>query len=285
VELLKFRLITAEIMLASASLILAAGPSLQPMKLLYLIIFGYMGLGGSATINSYLDRDIDAIMPRTADRPIPSGRIRPGSALAFGSSLIVIAIVLTALLLNPLTAAIIGVGSFLYIVFYSIYLKRRTSMAVVWGGLAGAIPALGGWSVYTEGHWIVPVLIFLVVFFWQPSHFWNLSIYYRDDYIAAKVPVGPAVKRQSVITFQSLSFNIATVSATYLLYFVSHLSIEFFAVITVMNAFLLYFSVSGMGERRKEFYRISFLFSVAYIFIFIIALAISGIIVPHSYLA
>ena len=283
-DLLKFRLITAEIMLASASLILAAGPSLQLTKLLYLIVFGYMGLGGSAAINSYLDRDIDAIMPRTADRPIPSGRIRPRNALTFGISLITLAIVLTSLLLNPFTAAIIGIGSFLYIVFYSIYLKRRTSMAVVWGGLAGAIPALGGWSVYTESYWIIPILIFLVVFFWQPSHFWNLSIYYRDDYMAAKIPVGPAVKEQSVITAQSLAFNIATVSFTYLLYFVSHLSVEFFATITVMNAFLLYFSVKGIGNNRKEFYRISFFFSVTYIFIFIIALAISGIILPHSYI-
>ncbi|MBX8631171.1 MAG: heme o synthase [Thermoplasmata archaeon] len=278
-------MITAELLLGVASLLVASGPSIRFTSLAYLVMAGYMGLGGSAAINSYLDRDIDALMPRTASRPIPSGRLKARNVLLFGCILIVASVLMSYLLINPVTAAIIGLGSFLYLVFYSILLKRRTPNAVIWGGLAGAIPAFGGWSVYTEGHLQVPLLIFMVVFFWQPSHFWNLSIYYREDYVTAGVPVGPAVKDLRYITEMSFIFNLATAATTYALYFITHLALEFLVAITVMNIALLVISAGGMSMKGREYYRRAFLFSVLYMFVFIICLAVSGLISPHSYLS
>ena len=135
-----------------------------------------MGLGGSAAINSYFDRDIDVKMSRTAGRAVPSGRLSPVNALQFGLFMLILSVALSFVLINPLTALIIGLGSLLYIVLYTLYLKRRTPSAVLWGGLSGAIPALGGWSVYSQTDWLIPFLIFMVVFLWQPGHFWPLDM-------------------------------------------------------------------------------------------------------------
>ena len=277
---MKIRLISAELLLAIASLILAGGLTVKWIELLELIVLGYMGLGGSAAINSYLDRDVDAIMSRTIDRPIPAGRISPGVALVFGLSLLALSVVLSAFLLNILTALIIGVGSALYILFYTVYLKRRTPNAVLWGGLSGAIPALGGWSVYAQTDWAVPLLIFLVVFLWQPSHFWSLSIYYRDDFRNAHIPALSTISENRTIARRSLIFNISVIAAVYLLYLVGHLSVAFLAIMTVMNVLLLAASVAATQNRPKEFYWRNFRFSLAYMIVFLLSMIVSGVLSP-----
>lgn len=280
---MKVRLISAELLLAVASLIVAGGVSVKWMTVVELIVLGFMGLAGSATINSYLDRDVDALMSRTVDRPIPAGRISPKAAVALGISLLVISVTFSSLLINVLTAAIIGVGSVLYSVFYTLYLKRRTPQAVLWGGISGAIPALGGWSAYSQTGWAIPMLIFLVVFLWQPSHFWSLSIYYREDYKAAGIPVLPTLKGNGSIAKRALAFNFSVIAVVYALYIVGHLSIYFLLIMTVMNVALIAVSVAAIQCRPREFYWRNFRFSLLYMIVFLFSLIISGMISPAAH--
>ncbi len=277
---MKIKLISAELLLAIASLVVAGGSSVKVLTLAELAVLGFMGLGGSAAINSYLDRDVDAIMSRTVNRPIPAGRITPSGAFLFGLSLLAVSVVLTSLLLNILTAVIIGIGSALYILFYTVYLKRRTPNAVIWGGISGAIPALGGWSVYTQTDWLVPVLIFMVVFLWQPGHFWSLSIYYRDDFRSAGIPALSTRKENRTITIRAMLFNISMIAAVYLLYIIGHFSVVFLIIMTGMNIFLLIASTAATQQRGRDFYWMNFRFSLVYMFVFLSALIISGVLSP-----
>ncbi len=281
---MKLRLISAELFLAVASFIVAGGAAISLTTLAELMVFGFCGLAGSATINSYLDRDVDALMSRTVRRPIPSGRIEPAAAGALGISLLAISVIFTAVLINWVTSAIIGIGSALYIFFYTIYLKRRTPNAVLWGGISGAIPALGGWSAYTQSDWLIPIMIFLVVFLWQPSHFWSLSIYYRDDYRTAGIPALSTRKENSVIAFRGALFNIAAIGVVYALYFIGHLSVVFLVIMTGMNIFLLTASVLATQDRPREFYRRNFRFSLLYMIMFLFALVVSGLLSPAVHL-
>lgn len=236
-----------------------------------------MGLGGSAAINSYFDRDIDVKMSRTAGRAVPSGRLSPVNALQFGLFMLILSVALSFVLINPLTALIIGLGSLLYIVLYTLYLKRRTPSAVLWGGLSGAIPALGGWSVYSQTDWLIPFLIFMVVFLWQPGHFWPLSIYYSEDYKAAGIPVISSLRDAGSIAKSTLIYNVSTVAVTYIIYFVSRLSIIYLVVISLMNFLLLARSVAALKSHERRYFLGSFRLSIAYMFVFLISLIMSSL--------
>lgn len=258
--------------MAVASLIVAGRTSVPVLSIAKLVLLGYMGLGGSAAINSYFDRDIDVVMSRTAGRAVPSGRLSPSSALIFGFSILVISVSVSFVLINALTALIIGAGSLLYVGLYTVILKRRTPSSVLWGGLSGAIPALGGWAVYSHTDWLIPSLIFMVVFLWQPGHFWPLSIYYGDDYRAAGIPVISSLKDAVSISRSSLVYNALTIAVTYILFFVTRLSIIYLIVMSMANAYLLFRSMKALKSDDKRFFLGSFRFSIAYMFVFLLSL-------------
>jgi protoheme IX farnesyltransferase len=141
----------------------------------------------------WYDADIDALMTRTARRPIPAGRIQPGEALAFGVTLATGAVVVLGLLVNWVAAALLAFTIFFYVVVYTIWLKRTTPQNIVIGGAAGAFPPMIGWAATTGGVSIEAILLFLVIFFWTPPHFWALSLYRTEDYAKAGVPMLPVV--------------------------------------------------------------------------------------------
>lgn len=270
--MLKPELISAELLMAVAALFVAGGRHVSLILLAELILAGYLGLGGSAVLNSYLDRKLDTLMIRTAKRAIPSGKVTEEGALAFGISLVSLSFLSALLLINAATAIVIVVGSLLYLLFYTLFLKTRTQSAVIWGGLAGAIPAFGGWLAYTEHDLLTPFLIFLVVFFWQPGHFWPLSIYYLEDYRKAGIPVRPVKKGVRNTAETSIVYNLGTVFFTYALYFYSHLSAVFLGVMTVMNVLLIYSSFTMLRAKDRIVYRKVFSFSITYMMVFLLAL-------------
>jgi protoheme IX farnesyltransferase len=274
IELMKPRLIPLLLLVAIASMVVAKGQNLGATPLVEMAVLGFIGLGGSATLNNYYDRDIDAKMDRTANRPIPSGRIPPRNALIFGLTLLSVAIVLTGVLLNPLTAVILGVGAFLYVWFYTLKLKRNTPSAVVWGGLAGSIPALGGWAAVSHSGWLTPVFIFLVVFFWQPSHFWSLALLVKQDYNRAGVPVLPLVEAESKVVSSAVLYNIVVLPFTYLIYITGGLHVFYLVAISVLNVFLIIFSVVPYFIKTRNAYRSNYRFSLAYMFMFLLALIV-----------
>jgi heme o synthase len=152
-----------------------------------------VGAGAAGALNMWYDADIDAVMTRTAKRPIPSGRITPGEALAFGVVLAVGSVTVMGLLVNWLSAAFLAFTIFFYVAIYTMWLKRTTPQNIVIGGAAGAFPPMIGWAAVTGGVSLEPFLLFLIVFLWTPPHFWALSLLRTDDYARARVPMLPVV--------------------------------------------------------------------------------------------
>ncbi|MGB6538626.1 MAG: heme o synthase, partial [Xanthobacteraceae bacterium] len=152
-----------------------------------------VGAGAAGALNMRYDADVDARMSRTAGRPIPRGRVTPGEAAGFGFTLAGFSIAALGLLVNPLAAALLAFTIFFYVVIYTIWLKRTTAQNIVIGGAAGALPPMIGWAAASGSLAIEPILLFLIIFFWTPPHFWALSLYRTDDYARAGIPMLPVV--------------------------------------------------------------------------------------------
>jgi protoheme IX farnesyltransferase len=157
------------------------------------LIGGALAAAGANTLNSVYDRDIDMTMSRTAHRPLATGQISPRAGVVYGLVLSVVSVVVIGALTNLFAAALTAVAIAFYVVGYTMLLKRRTAQNIVWGGAAGCMPVLIGWSAVTGGLTWTPVLLFLIVFWWTPPHYWPLALRYREDYEAAGVPMLPVV--------------------------------------------------------------------------------------------
>ncbi len=172
------------------------GTALAPLMLLFAATV--IAAGGAGALNHVLDRDLDARMPRTARRPLPSGRIRHvWHVVALGLGLVGVGVSLAFWRLNPLVGLHVFLGAFTYVVVYTVWLKRRSWLNVVIGGLAGSFAVLAGGSAARAELCLPPVLFALVLFFWSPSHFWSLAIAYKQDYAGARIPMLPVVKGEA----------------------------------------------------------------------------------------
>jgi protoheme IX farnesyltransferase len=169
-----------------------------PRALLLLFVITVAAAAGAGALNQYLDRDLDARMRRTAGRPLPSGRIaHPWHVVALGVGLVAMAVAAATWALHPLVALHVFLGAFTYVVIYTVWLKRRSWLNVVIGGLAGSFAVLGGGSLARPELCLPPVIFAAVLFFWSPSHFWSLAIAYKDEYAGARIPMLPAVKGEA----------------------------------------------------------------------------------------
>ena len=212
--LTKPRIIELLLVTTVPAMVLAAR-GLPPLSTMLATLFGgALAAAGANSMNSVYDRDIDSVMKRTSTRPMATGRISPVAGWAFGSALSAFSVIWLALTTNLLAAGLAGLAIFLYVVGYTMFLKRRTSQNIVWGGAAGCFPVLIGWAAVT-GHlsW-TPWVLFLVVFLWTPPHYWPLSLRFREDYDSAGVPMLPVVADQRHVADQILWYSIATVVAS-----------------------------------------------------------------------
>jgi protoheme IX farnesyltransferase len=220
VESLKLRVGTFIGMAAVLGYVATAprGPSLGALALLFAVTV--TAAGGAGALNHFLDRDLDALMPRTARRPLPSGRIRhPWHVVALGAALVLCAVSVALWRLNRLVALHVFLGAFTYVVVYTIWLKRRSWLNVVIGGLAGSFAVMAGGALARPELCLPPVIFAAVLFFWSPSHFWSLAIAYKKDYAAAMIPMLPAVKGEAS-TARSILINTLGLLASSLLPFV-----------------------------------------------------------------
>ena len=190
IALLKPRVMALVVFTGWIGLMIAPG-SLNPVLAMAAILSITVAAGASGAINMWWERDIDALMRRTRRRPIPAGRIDPGSALAFGVTLAVGSVITMYLATNTVAAAALAGSIGFYVFVYTMWLKRRTPQNIVIGGAAGAFPAVIGWAAVTGSIGLYPVLLFALVFFWTPPHFWSLSLYAHEDYARAGVPMLP----------------------------------------------------------------------------------------------
>jgi protoheme IX farnesyltransferase len=178
---------------------------------------GYLSAGGANALNMYIDRDIDALMDRTSQRPLVTGMVSPAECLVFGISLAVISTLWFGLLVNWLSAAL-SLGALLfYVVVYTMILKRRTAQNIVWGGIAGCLPVLIGWSAVTNSMSWAAVILFMVIFFWTPPHYWPLSMKVKEDYARVGVPMLPVIATNTVVARQIVAYSWVMVAVSLLL--------------------------------------------------------------------
>jgi heme o synthase len=217
VALTKPRIIELLLVTTVPTMLLAAG-GFPPLGLVVAtLVGGTLAAGSANTLNCYLDRDIDAGMHRTGRRPLVTGVVRPREALAFGVVLGGLAVALLALAVNAVSAALAAAAILFYVFVYTLGLKRRTPQNIVWGGAAGCMPVLIGWSAVTGGLSWAPWVLFGVVFLWTPPHYWPLSMRYREDYAGVGVPMLPVVRDPVRVGRQVVAYCWAMVACSLLL--------------------------------------------------------------------
>jgi heme o synthase len=217
VALTKPRIIVLLLVTAFASMLVAAPGRASPWLIVFTLVGGAMSAGAANAINQLLDRDIDALMTRTRQRPIPSGRVAAPYAFAFAVLLGTVAFVEMAALVN-LLAALLSLAALLFYVFvYTVWLKRSTPQNIVIGGAAGAVPPLVGWAAATGRLDLTAAVLFLIVFLWTPPHFWALALFRHDDYARAQVPMLPVVSGEGETRRQILIYTVVLVVSTLLL--------------------------------------------------------------------
>ncbi len=203
------------------------------------VVGGTLSAGSANALNCVYDADIDQRMRRTRRRALPRHIVSPRAALVFGLALGVVSTVLLWTLVNPLSAVLALAANAFYVVGYTMILKRRTTQNIVWGGAAGCFPALIGWTAVTGELAWAPVVLFLVVFFWTPPHFWALAIRYREDYAAAEVPMLPVVAGARTVARQIVGYAYVMVATSLLLWPVAGTGWFYPAVATVLGAAFL----------------------------------------------
>jgi protoheme IX farnesyltransferase len=208
VALTKPRIIELLLVTTVPTMVVAANKVPGAWLIVATLIGGTLAAGGANAFNMVIDRDIDALMKRTQNRPLVTGAMSPRAATIFAGSLEIVAFVVLATWVNFLSAWLALAATGFYVFIYTIWLKRRSSQNIVIGGAAGAVPVLIGWSAVTNSLAWTPVLLFAVIFIWTPPHFWALAVRYRDDYEAAHVPMLPVVASLERTTLEILVYSV-----------------------------------------------------------------------------
>jgi protoheme IX farnesyltransferase len=251
------------------------------------LVGGSFSAGSANALNCYLDRDIDRLMHRTEGRPLATGVISPRAGLTFGVVLGIVSVLWLGLLVNWLSAALSLAAIVLYVGFYTLLLKRRTSQNIVWGGIAGCMPTLIGWSAVTNSLSWSAFVLFLIVFFWTPPHYWPLSMRFRDDYANAGVPMLPVVAEDVKVARQVLAYSWVTVLTTLALIPVADMGMIYTVVALVAGAvflreahLLLRRANAGASYKVLKPMRL-FHYSISYLTLVFVAVAIDPLLYIH----
>src|SRR5579885_1593532 len=275
IALMKPRVMSLVVFTALTGLAVAPG-TIHPLTAFTALLCITVGAGAAGALNMWYDADIDAAMVRTARRPVPMGRVRPGEALAFGLTLAGFAVVVLGLLVNVLAAALLAFTIFFYAVIYTAWLKRLTPQNIVIGGAAGAFPPMIGWAAATGSISLEPVILFLIIFFWTPPHFWALALYRADDYARAGIPMLPVVAGDVNARTQILRYTLILAPLGFAPYALGFAGPVYGATATLAGAIMLWLAIQVWRERRPEdrASRNLFAFSVLYLFVLFAVLLI-----------
>jgi protoheme IX farnesyltransferase len=237
-----------------------------------------VGAGAAGTLNMCYDADIDARMARTAARPIPRGRITRGEAAGFGLTLAVFSVVTLGLLVNWVAAALLAFTISFYVVIYTIWLKRSTPQNIVIGGAAGALPPVIGWAAATGSIAPEPILLFLIIFFWTPPHFWALSLYRADDYARAGIPMLPVVAGAKETRRQILLYTLLLAPLGVAPWLLGYAGALYGIVAVALGAAMIILALRVRGEERGHAAsRQMFAFSILYLFLLFAGLLVDRI--------
>ena len=241
-----------------------------------------LGAGAAGTLNMWYEADLDAVMTRTCLRPIPSGTVTKNQALIFGITTSLISVVALYFFSNLVSAITLATTILFYVVIYTIWLKRKTPQNIVIGGAAGALPPVIGWSIATGSINLEPILLFLIIFFWTPSHFWALSLYKSDDYKKAKIPMLPVTAgiRTTKINIFVYSLILFAVALTPFIF--SYSGIIYFLLAFIIGCYYVYLCSKLLIEKRIELEKMLakkiFLFSILYLFLIFTTILLDSII-------
>jgi len=252
VTLTKPRVIELLLMTTVPVMFLAAQGVPDLWLVLATCVGGYLSAGGAAAFNMYYDRDIDALMDRTSQRPVVTGMVSPRECLVFAFSLAAVSTAWFWFLVNPLSSMLALGALVFYVVVYTMWLKRRTSQNIVWGGIAGCMPVLIGWSSVTNEVSWAAVILFLVIFFWTPPHYWPLSMKVKEDYERASVPMLPVIAGNKAVARQIVLYSWAMVGVSLLLWPLGYTGWFYPVVATVLGAFWLKEAHGLQARARAE---------------------------------
>jgi protoheme IX farnesyltransferase len=264
-ELLKPRVMTLVVFTGFAGLVLAPG-RLHPFLALVAVACIAIGAGAAGAINMWYERDIDAVMSRTKNRPLPQGRVEPSEALAFGIVLSILSVGLMGLALNWTAAFLLAFASFFYVFVYTVWLKRRTPQNIVIGGAAGAFPPMIGWAAVTGHVSLEPVLLFMLIFLWTPPHFWALALYKNADYKKAGIPMLPAVAGERVTKRQIILYSLIMTPFALAPYFMHMAGMIYLAAAMALHGFFVLGAVKVWRDATYKSARALFGYSIFYLF-------------------
>ena len=274
--LLKPRVMSLVVFTGFAGLIVAPG-ELPPSLAVLAVICIAVSAGAAGAINMWYERDIDALMERTTDRPIPAGKISPNKALIFGILLNILPVIVMGYLLNWVAAALLAFAAGFYIFIYTIWLKRRTPHNIVIGGAAGAIPPMIGWAAVTGSITLDSIVLFLIIFMWTPPHFWALALYREGDYAKAGVPMLPVVSGASETRRQILIYTLLLLPLTFAPLILGTAGLIYGITAGILGAYFFWLTIKIIRSQNDKSARRLFGFSIIYLFALFAALIIEQV--------
>ena len=286
IALLKPRVMSLVVFTGLIGVLIAPG-AVNPIIGFTAVLCIAVGAGACGAINMWYDRDIDALMHRTRNRPIPAGRMPPGPALGFGITLAAASVLLMFIATNAVAAGVLALSIGFYVFVYTMWLKRRTPQNIVIGGAAGAFPAVIGWAAVTGSVAPLPLVLFAIVFFWTPAHFWSLALYANSDYARAGVPMLPVVAGAKETRRQIMLYALILVPVSLVPWAMGFSGPVYGAAAAVLGAGFLVSTWRVLRDRQDAAgnsltndapARAAFRYSIAYLFILFAALAVDRLV-------
>jgi len=233
----------------------AVGLLIAPVKVNFLdVVFSLLavalGSGAAGALNMWYESDIDSLMTRTCLRPIPTGKLTRNQALAFGILSSLISVIALYIFSNLIAATLLAITILFYVFVYTIWLKRKTSQNIVIGGAAGALPPVIGWAIATNGIALEPIILFLIIFIWTPSHFWALSLYKSEDYRKAKIPMLPVTSGIKTTKFNILLYAFILFPVVISPYFLNFYGLVYLVPAILLSSYYFYISYKLLKERN-----------------------------------
>ena len=264
-ELMKPKVMSLVIFTTVVGMYLAPN-HLHPVLAMVSIIAIALGAGSAGAINQWIDQDVDSVMSRTKERPIPSGRVDPAEAITFSLVTGLISIILLGLASNWLAASLLFFTIFFYSIIYSILLKRKTPQNIVIGGAAGSLPPVIGWVSMTGDISLFPVLMFMIIFFWTPPHFWALALVKSEDYKRARIPMMPNVVGKLSTKKQIIFYSILVLLFSISPYFLGFAGLVYISSTLIMSIIFVILSIGLIVLPNKKLEIPLFVYSIFYLF-------------------
>ena len=272
---MKPRVISLLLVTTLGGMMLAAADGLPPLGLVcWTLLGGFLSAGGANVVNQYIDRDIDGLMTRTTRRPIPSGEIAPERALAFGIGLTILSTMVFLAFVNVLAAGLSLLASAIYVFVYTSWLKRTTPSNIVIGGAAGALPPMIGWAAVRGDLELLPLWLFVVIFYWTPPHFWALSLLIKTQYERAGVPMLPIVRGDDEARRQIFWYTLLLVALTVLLVPFGLMGAVYLSAAVVLGAFFVLYAVRLRQRATAGAARTLYKFSLSYLALLFVAMVV-----------